>query len=131
MTGAVNWETLIWLATVLVGAITGAVSMVIFAGKVLRQRDVALSQLRTDLELQIEAVDERAKLAETGINATFATLQLHFAETYATKSGTTQAVERVEEAVGDLSGKMEKGFERISNRIDKLFEGGKPTVRGG
>ncbi len=132
MTGMVEWGTLIWLVTVLIAAITGAVSMVIFAGKVLSARDLVIGQLRKDIEMMVEASDERAKLAESQLARDFSAYQLHCAETFSTKSGTTEAVERVENAVGGLSERMETGLERISSRIDKLFEGsGKPGRAGG
>lgn len=100
MTGTVEWGTLIWLVTVLVGAVVGAISAIVMAYRLLHARDEAIEK----------AFDE------------LAAFKLHAAETYATKSGTTAAVERVEEAVGDLKKEMSSAFDRLSQRIDRVLE---------
>ena len=120
MTGAVDWGTLTWLVTVLISAVTGAVGMMAMGFRLLRGRDEANGRMREEIDAQIASVDDELQA-----------FKLHAAETYATKNGTEQAVKRVENAVDGLSGKMEKGFERISNRIDKLFEGGVAKTGGG
>ena len=77
----------------------------------LNRRDAAISKLRDDANLVIEAVEARAKIEAEGLSRQFAAYQLHVAETFATKAGVTDAVGRVETAVS-----------RLSERIDRLRE---------
>lgn len=109
--GPVSWETLTWLATVLIGAISGA-STVLGLGW----------RLYGTLLQRITAADERAKAAEAALRSDLAATLTHVAENYATKSGTTSAVERVEGAVDRLTGQVEAAVDRLSGRIDRLLE---------
>jgi len=110
-TGPVTWDTIIWLVTVLIGAISGA-STVLWMGWRFYRSLVA--------RIDIEAA--RAKLAEERLERMINEAAQHVAETYATKSGVTVAVERVESAVQQLSGQVQTSVDRLSERIDRLLE---------
>lgn len=110
-TGAVTWDTVIWLVTVLIGAVSGASSVLWMGWRFYRS-----------LVVRIELADARAKAAEDRLERMINDAAQHVAETYATKSGVTVAVERVESAVQQLSGQVQTSVDRLSERIDRLLE---------
>lgn len=110
-TGPVTWDTIIWLVTVLIGAISGA-STVLWMGW----------RFYRSLVTRIDIEAARAKLAEERLERMINEAAQHVAETYATKSGVTVAVERVESAVQQLSGQVQTSVDRLSERIDRLLE---------
>ena len=120
MSGAVTWEVLAWVVGIVMAAAGAAAIVFGWAYNQLAKRDAAIGKLRDDANLAIEAVEARAKLEHDALARQFAAYQLHVAETFATKKGVTEAVDRVEQAVS-----------RLSERIDRLLEmHATPTDRG-
>lgn len=110
-TGPMQWETIIWLISVIVAAFAIA-------------SPVVLAWLRAYRAVigRIEAAEQLARTEAAAVRAELQEAMLHVAETYATKSGVTAAVERVEGAVERLAGQVEASVDRLSGRIDRLLE---------
>lgn len=111
MSGTVTWEVLLWVVGIIGAAAAAAAIVFGWAYAQLERRDAALSKLRDDANLAIEAVEARSKIECESLARQFAAYQLHVAENFATKAGVTGAVDRVEVAV-----------DRLSERIDRLLE---------
>lgn len=109
--GPVSWETVMWLVSVIVAASGVVVPMVLAAWR-----------LHQSLTARIEAAEARAAAVEQVLRAELAATMQHVAETYATKSGVTAAVERIEGSVERLTGQVEQSLDRLSGRIDRLLE---------
>lgn len=109
--GPITWETATWLVTVLIGAISGASTVAGFGWRFYRS-----------LVGRIEKEEARAAAAERQLTEALTALSQHTAETYATKSGVTVAVQHVEVAVQQLTGQVQASVDRLSDRIDRLLE---------
>lgn len=109
--GPISWETVMWLVSVIVAASGVVVPTIMFAWRVYQAQTA-----------RIEAAEARAAAVEQLLRAEIAAALTHVAETYATKSGVTAAVERVEGAVERLTGQVEQSMDRLSGRIDRLLE---------
>lgn len=100
MTGTVEWSTLLWI----VGLITGvAVGTFLIMWRVLGWVNTELHKR----DIQIAAVDARAKAEESVIAKSLADHKLHAAEVFATKSGLTEALNRVHDALDNLSQRID------------------------
>jgi ubiquinone biosynthesis protein UbiJ len=123
MTGNVSWETLLWVVGI-IGAAGATVAGFLFAvWRIVEGIRKDREEEMADLGLKIEAVDARAKLATEMIARDFAEYQRHAGETFATKTGVSSAVERVENSVNSIALKVENAVDRLSDRIDRLLEG--------
>lgn len=140
MTGGVTWEALVWIIGIIVAAGGVVAAFLILVWRLIStlrdEMGKSEQDLRTEFTSELNKRDsiledrastsqletERAKMVEAELRKDLDAYKVHAAETYATKQGVTLAVERVENAVGQLSDKVEKSVDRLSERIDRLLE---------
>jgi len=117
MTGAVNWETLQWLAVLIAGLISGAIA----TGDILwryqswlngefEKRDSSRSTELEKRDLATQAETARAKMAEEEIRRTLEAHKLFAAEHFATEEGVSKAMEPILRAI-----------DRLTDRLDRLL----------
>lgn len=126
MTGTVEWSTLLWVVGLVLGVAGGTFAIgwqvLSWVTGEFTKRDRALETAEASIHLRIEAVDARAKTEETVIAKSLYDHKLYASESFATKAGLTEALNRVHDAL-----------DKLSDRIDALISqnrngspGGKP-----
>ncbi len=119
MTGAVSWEVLSWVVGIAVAVAIGVSGFLLWVWGVVKglreefdaeltARDAAIK----DASLKAEAINARATLMEGELRKEIADYKQHAGETFATKEGVSVAVQRVEQAVDRLTGRIDRLLER-------------------
>lgn len=111
MSGTVTYEQITTLFAVIVaggGAVTG------FLAWLWR----IVSAIKKGYELDRERLAADIKAGEDALTE----YKSHVAETYASKSGVTVQIERLETAVNGIADKVDNSSHRITERIDRLLE---------
>ena len=123
MQGTVSWEVLAWVVGIIVTAGSG---VAIFLFWVWRGVSAIKADWGKDLEardIKIAAVDARAAQTEEMLRKEINDYRQHAGETFATKSGVSTAIDRLEGSVTRMAHQVEQAVDRLSGRIDRLFEG--------
>lgn len=111
MTGAVEWSTLLWVVGLVVGVAGGSLAIgwqvLGWVSAQFATRDQAIDEAKRTMDLRVEAVDLRAKLEEGRLAKDLSDHKLHAAEVFATKSGLTEALNRVHDALDKLTGRID------------------------
>lgn len=107
MTGAVQWDVLIWVVGLMWGAGTVVAGFLFWVWRLVSGFNKVLAERDTVAQLE----KERAKLVEAELRKELHEFKVHASETFATKEGVTAAVGRVEQAI-----------ERLTQRIDRVLE---------
>lgn len=74
---------------------------------------------------QIKEVERKAEAAQGDLG----TYKLHIAETYATKAGLTEQMLSVTKAVTDMSERIDKRLDTMTDRLDRVIEANHKPVR--
>jgi uncharacterized protein YoxC len=133
LTGSVSWDALTWVVVIILTAGGVVAGFLLWIYGQAKAREGEVNDLFAKLEerweknlkdtaLQIEAVAARCKMNDDQLARDISAYQMHVGETFATKAGVTQAVERVESAVDRFTEQMTQGFDRLTTRIDRLVE---------
>ena len=131
MTGAVTWEVLAWVVGIITLAGGTVAGFLYWVWTLVQTGKKTLADELGKRDFTIEAVAARCKLADEQIGRELTDYKMHVGETFATKAGVSAAVERVEGAVERMTGQMDNGFDRLTQRIDRLLEtrGDEPARR--
>lgn len=121
MTGTVTWEVLLWIVGIVFSAGVAVAGFLLWVWNIVKGLRADWDTELADRDLKIEAVNERAKLIENDLRREVNEYKQHAGETFATKTGVTGAVERVESAVGRLTAQVEGAVDRLTGRIDRLL----------
>ena len=118
MTGAVTYEQIASLFNIVM-AIGG---VIVVAGGAVAGFLAWLWRIVTHIRKSYDA--DRAQLIERIAQGEgdLAAYREHAAETFASKSGVTVQIDRLEAAVNGIADKIDTSSYRITERIDKLFE---------
>ena len=82
------------------------------------KRDAAIVKTSEQASLVAQSANERSRMVEDQLRNELAEHRLHAAETFATKSGLKESLDRVHDAV-----------DRLTNRIDIVLNGSPGTPR--
>lgn len=118
MTGAVSWEVLIWVVGLIFAAGTVVAGFLFWVWRLMQGFNRALAE--RDSAAQLEK--ERAKMVEQNIRDELSEYRVHAAEKFATKDGVTQAIGRMESAVERLTAQVHDAVDRLTDRLDRIFE---------
>lgn len=129
MTGPVTYEQLYQLLAIFAAAGGIVVAAVGWVWRLVALLKKAYDATRRQIDGRIDDTDsrvalalERAKLAEETLRRELTDYQVHAAEHFASKSGVTVQIERLEEAVNGIAEKVDRSSDRITARIDRLLE---------
>jgi hypothetical protein len=118
MTGAVSWEVLIWVVSLIFGAGAAVAGFLFWVWRIVVGFNRALDERDTAAQLE----KERAKLVEEDLRRELSDYKIHAAERFATKDGVTQAIGRMESAVERLTTQVHDAVERLTTRLDRMLE---------
>lgn len=138
MTGAVSWETLLWVIGIVViagGAVAGfliTLYRIVMALKEDQKNELEERNKEQRAELEKRDLEMLAIKAETAAKAAslareFSDYQRHVGETFVTKAGLSDALTRLERTFDGFVARMDEGFERLSTRIDRLLDQRSPA----
>ena len=128
VTGAVTYEQIASLFNILIAA--GGILAV--AGGAVAGLLAWLWRIVTMIRRSYEADRDKLAARLDEAEAEMVAYKSHVAETYASKSGVSVQIDRLEQAVNGIAEKVDNSSHRITERIDRLLENqvhGTPTPR--